>query len=114
MEYQKIANLLNDESNKPSKSRTRNWVEINDDVRGAYSPNKQIRFKRAMLRSSLCDYSDAYILIKGTITVNNTAGAGTAANNTNKKLIFKNYAPFTKCISKMNNTQKKIMQNTLI
>ena len=40
MEYQKIANLLNDESNKPSKFRTRNWVEINDDITGAYSPNK--------------------------------------------------------------------------
>ena len=64
MEYQKIANLLNDESNKPSKFRTRNWVEINDDIRGAYSPNKQIRFKTAMLRSSLCDYSDAYIPVK--------------------------------------------------
>ena len=64
MEYQKIANLFNDESKKPSKFRTRNWVEINDDIRGAYSPNKQIRFKTAMLISSLCDYSDAYILVK--------------------------------------------------
>ena len=50
MEYQKIVNLLDNEvalsaSNKPSKFRTRNWVEINDDIRGAYSPNKQIRFK---------------------------------------------------------------------
>ena len=102
MEYQKIANLLNDASNKPSKFRTRNWVEINDDIRGAYSPNKQIRFKTSMLRSSLCDYSDAYILVKGNITVNNTADAGAAANNTNKKVIFK---PFTNCISKINNTQ---------
>ena len=49
MEYQKIANLLDSASNKPSKFRTRNWVEINDDIRGAYSPNKQIRFKTAML-----------------------------------------------------------------
>ena len=56
-----------------------------------------------MLRSSLCDYSDAYILVKGNIAVNNTAGA--AANNTNKKVIFKNCAPFTDCISKINNTQ---------
>ena len=54
-----------------------------------------------MLRSSLCDYSDAYILVKGNISVNNTA----AANNTNKKVIFKNCAPFTNCISKINNTQ---------
>ena len=101
MEYQKIANLIHDESNNPSKFRTRNWVVINDNIRGAYSPNKQIRFKTAMLRSSLCDYSDAYILVKGNISVNNTA----AANNTNKKVIFKNCAPFTDCISKINNTQ---------
>ena len=58
MEYQKIANLLNDGSNKPSKFRTRNWVEINDKARGTYSHNKQTKFKTSMLRSSLCDYSD--------------------------------------------------------
>ena len=105
MEYQKIVNLLNDESNKPSKFKTRNWVEINDEARGIYSPNKQIKFKTSMLRSSLCEYGDAYILVKGNITVNNTADAGVAANNTNKKIIFKNCAPFTNCISKINNTQ---------
>ena len=58
-----------------------------------------------MLRSSLCDYGDAYILVKGNISVNNNAGAGAVANNTNKKVIFKNCAPFTNCISKINNTQ---------
>ena len=58
-----------------------------------------------MVRSSLCDYSDAYILVKGNISVNNTAAEGAAANNTNKKVIFKNCAPFTNCISKINNTQ---------
>ena len=105
MEYQKIANLLNDESNKPSKFRTKNWVEIDDDIRGAYSPNKQIRFKTSMLRSSLCDYSDVYILVKGNISVNNTAAAGVDANNTNKNVIFKNCAPFTSCISEINNEQ---------
>ena len=105
MEYQKIANLLNDKSNKPSKFRTRIWVEINDDIRSAYSPNKQIRFKTAMLRSSLCDYSDAYILVKGNITVNNTAADGAAANNAGKKVIFKYCAPFTNRITKINNTQ---------
>ena len=94
--------MSNDESNQPSKFRTRNWVKTNDEIRGEYSPNKQIRFKAAMLRSSLCDYSDAYILVKGNITVNNTAAA---ANNTNKKVIFKNCAPFTNCISKINNTE---------
>ena len=65
-----------------------------------------------MLKFSLCDYSDAYILVKGNITVNNTAGAGAAANNTNKKVIFKNCVPFTNCISKI--MQIQIMQNTLI
>ena len=58
-----------------------------------------------MLKFSLCDYSDAYILVKGTISVNNTAAAGAAANNTNKKVIFKNCASFTNCISEINNTQ---------
>ena len=103
MEYQKIAKLLNAASNKPSKFRARNLAEINDEIKGAYSPNKQIRFKATMLKSSLCDYSDAYILAKGNTSVNNTAAA--AANNTNKKLIFKNCAPFTNCICEINNTQ---------
>ena len=105
MEYQKIANLLNDESNNPSKFRTRNWVEINDEARGTYSHNKQVKFNTSMLRSCLCDFSDAYILVKGNITVNNTSAAGAAANNTNKKVIFKKLCPLTSCISKINNTQ---------
>ena len=105
MEYQKIANLIDDPSNQPSKCRTRNWVGINDESRGAYNVNSQIKFKTTMLKSSLCDYSDAYILVKGTISANNTAAAGAAANNTNRKVIFKNCAPFTNCISEINNTQ---------
>ena len=83
MEYQKIANVLDSASNKPSKFRTRNWVEVNDDIRGAYSPNKQIRFKTAILRSSSCDNSDAYILVKGNITVNNTTAVAAGRNNRN-------------------------------
>ena len=106
MEYQKIANLIDDDaSNQPSKFKTRNWIEINDESRGAYNVNNQIKFKTAMLKSSLCDYSDAYILVKGTISVNNTAAQGAAANNNNKKVIFKYCAPFTNCISEINNTQ---------
>ena len=58
-----------------------------------------------MLKSSLCYYSDAHIPVKGNITLNNIAGAGAAANNTNKKVIFKNCAPFTSCIDKINNEQ---------
>ena len=106
MEYQKIANLIDDNTlNQPSKFRTRNWIEINDESRGVYNVNCQIKFKTTMLKSSLCDYSDAYILVMGTITVNNTAAQGAAANNTNKKVIFKNCARFTNCISEINNTQ---------
>ena len=73
-------------------------------ARGTYSPNKQIKCKTSMLRSSLCDYSDTYILVKGNIAANNTAADGAAVNNTNEKIIFKSCAPFTNCISKMNNT----------
>ena len=106
MEYQKRADLIDDNTlNQPSKFRTRNWVEINDESRGAYNVNSQIKFKTTMLKSSLCDYSEAYSFVKGTITVNNTAAQGAAANNTNKKVIFKIYAPFTNCISEINNIQ---------
>ena len=106
MEYQEIANLIDDDASyQPSKFRTRNWIEINDESRGAYNVNSQIKFKTTILKSSLCDYSDAYIFVKGTITVNNIAAQGAAANNTNKKVIFKNYAPFTNCISEINNIQ---------
>ena len=80
MEYQKIANLLDNASNQPSKFRTKNWVEINDESRGTYSVNRQIIFKTSTLRSSLCDYSDTYILVKGNISVNNTAAADADAN----------------------------------
>ena len=104
MEYQKIANLFEDASNQPSKFKTNNWVEINDKSRGTYDLGSQIKFKTTMLKSSICHYSDAYILVKGTITVNNAAAKGAAANNANKKVIFKNCAPFTKCISEVNNT----------
>ena len=116
MEYQKIANLLDNEvvfsiSDKPSKFRTRNWVEMNGNIRGAYSPNKQIRIKTATLRSSLCNYSDAYLLVKVNITVNNTAAAGAASNNAAKKVIFENCAPFTNCVSKINNIEIDNAQN---
>ena len=77
---------------------------MNDDSIGIYNPGSQIKFKTTMLKSSLCDYSDAYIHVKGTITVNNNAVADANANNTNKKVIFKNCAPFTNCITEINNT----------
>ena len=105
MEYQKIADLIYDASNQLSKFKTKNWVEINDESRGTNIVNNQTKFKTTMLKSSLCDYSDAYILVKGTITANNTAAADADESNTNKKVIFKNCAPFTNCISEINDTQ---------
>ena len=104
MEYQKVINLLDNASNEPSKFRTKNWVEISDESRGTYNTNTRIKSKTTMLKSSLCNYS-VNILVKGKITVNNTAAADADANNTNKKVIFKNCAPFTDCISRINNTQ---------
>ena len=106
MEYKKIASFVDNASNQPSKFRTKNRVEINDESRGTYSVNRQIDFKTSMLRYSLCDYSDAYILVKGNISVSNTAVAAAAdPNNRNKKAIFKNCAPFTNSIGKISNTQ---------
>ena len=104
MEYQKVINLLHNTSNQPSKSRTKDWVKINDKSRRTYNTNSQVKFKTKMLKSSLCDYSDAYILVKGTITVNNTAAADADVNNTNKKVIIKNCAMFASCLSEMNDT----------
>ena len=112
MEYQKITNLLDNTSNQPSKFRTKNWVEINDESRGGYNVNSQIKFKTAMLKSSLCDYSDAHILVKGTITVADTSDTGAAVNNTNKKVLLKNCVPFTNCISKINNTHTDNAKDT--
>ena len=62
MEYQKIINLLDNTPNLPTKFRTKNWIEISDDSRGTYNTNDKIKFKTSMLRSRLCDYSEAYIL----------------------------------------------------
>ena len=107
MEYQKIANLIDDASNQPSKFRTKNWVEINDESRGTCNVNSQIKFKTTMLKSSLCDYSDAYILVKGTITIAEEGADAAArhADERDKGAAFKNCAPFTNCISEINNTQ---------
>ena len=90
MEYQKIANLIDSTSNQPSKFRTRNWVETNDES-----------------KSSLCDYSDAYILVKGMITINGRGADAAArqANGRDKGVSFKNCAPFINCISEINNMQ---------
>ena len=104
MEYQKLANLLDRASNQPSKFRTRNWVEINGESKETYT-NNDIKFKTTMLRSNLCDYADAYILVMGTITITGAEDddAAKQADKRDKGATFKNCAPFTKCISRINN-----------
>ena len=102
MEYHKIINLLDNTPNQPTKFRTENQVEINDDARGTYSTNSQIKFKTSMLKSSLRDYSDAYILVSGTITV---AALAAGRGNNGLEVVFKNCAPFTDFISEIKNTQ---------
>ena len=107
MEYQKIRNLLDDSSNKTSKFRTKNWVEINDESRGKYNYEKLIRFKTTMLKSTLCDYSDAYILVKLKITITGAGDnvAAREADERDKGVAFKNCAPFTSCKSDINNVE---------
>ena len=113
MEYQKILKLLDDTTNQPSKLRTRNWIEIDDESQGDYNDdnnndnddNNNIKFKTTLIRSNLFDYSDPYTLVKRTVTVPNTEATGAALSNTNKKVVFKNCAPFTSCITEINITK---------
>ena len=107
MEYDKINNLLlseDNESEKVSKFVTREYVRVNS-LSDMYNENKSIRFKTPMLRSNLCDYSDAYILVKGTITVT-APGVNNNTNNIrdkrNRPVILKNIAPFVSCITRIN------------
>ena len=90
---------------QPSKFKTRNWVEINDESQGTFNASNQIKFKTSMMRSHLCDCSDTYIHVKGTITVPGTSVQAKPASNVNKKVMFKNGAPFTSCINEISNTQ---------
>ena len=102
MEYNKINNLLSSESKSLSKFVTRDYVRVNS-LSNTYNENKSIRFKTPMLRSDLCDYADAYILINGTITVTANAGANNIRDERNRPLILKNNASFVSCITKINN-----------
>ena len=86
MEYQKIINLLQNAQNQPTKFRTKKQVEINDKSRVIYNTNRQIKFKTSMLRSRFCDYSDAYILVSGTITVAEVVPDG---GNNGIQVVFK-------------------------
>ena len=123
MEFQKIVNFLDTTSDNEDLPMfvTKKWIEVYDQSEGNYNVNNEIRIKKSMLRSDLCDFSDAYIVVKGNITVtkkkftaddidapNNTAANVTATNTANnnafgdEKLVFKNKAPFINCISKIN------------
>ena len=99
MGFQKIANFLDTTSDHNDLPRfvTKKWIEVYDQSEKNCNPNKEIRIKTSMLRSDLCGFSDAYIVVKGTITV-------TEQNNAkrNKATAFKNNAPFINCISKIN------------
>ena len=97
MEYDKINNLLGNESENLSKFVTREYVKVNS-LSNTYNENKSIRFKTPMLRSDLCDYADAYILIKVTITVDGNA----PRDRQNRPVILKNNAPFISCITRIN------------
>ena len=105
MEYQRVTNLLDNTSNQPSNFKTKNLVKIRYKSRETCNNNSQIKFKTKMIKTGLCDYSDSYMFATGTITISNRAAADADANNTNKKVIFKTCAPFTNCISEINNTQ---------
>ena len=99
-----MAKFLVSASNQLSKFRTKIWIEINYESKVVYT-GSDIKFKTVMLRSNLCDYVDAYILVKWTITITG-AGDDDAVRRLDEKnegVIFKNCAPFTKCISRINN-----------
>ena len=98
MEFQKFVNFLDktsDDNNLP-RFVTKKWIEVYDQSEGNYNLNKEIRIKTSMLRPDLCDFNDAYIVVKGTITVVRPSDA-----KGNKVVAFKNNAPFINCIQKL-------------
>ena len=97
---QNIVNLLDITSDNKDlpKYVTKKWIEVYDQSEENYNPNKEIRIKTPMFRSDLCDFSDAYIVVKGDITVDGNNNA----NKRDKNLVFKNNAPFINCITKIN------------
>ena len=106
METQKIVNLLNNTENEYSKFATKKWYIIDSESKGNYSHENPIKFLTNSLESSLCDYSDAYILVTGNITV--TGG------NANTKVAFKNCAPFEECRTEISETFVNTAENTNI
>ena len=113
MEYQKITNLLGTTPNEMPRFVTKKWVEVDDqsgDADDRYNPNKPIRFKTSMLRFDLCNFSDAYIVVKGDITLTKAADRD-FIDVRNRFLAFKNNAPFTNSISKINNVLIDIVED---
>ena len=100
MEFQKIADFLDTTSDDKDLigTFTKKWFEVYNQSEKNYNPNKKIKIKTSMLRSDLCDFSDAYIVVEGDITLE----GDNDANKRNKNLAFKNNAPFINCISKTN------------
>ena len=96
METQKIVNLLNGSDNENSKFATKKWYVIDSESKGVYSHEDEIKFLTGSSESSLCDYSDAYVLFTGNIAV--------AGGNANTKVAFKNCAPFKRCRTEINET----------
>ena len=92
----KTKNLLDNTPDQQSKFRTKNWVETKNDSRGLYNTNMYNKLRASILKSNLCNYSDAYILVKGTISVVNVVFNQVAdANKNDKEVVFKNSAPLT-------------------
>ena len=102
MEFQKIVNFLDTTSDDKDLPRfvTKKWIEVYDQSEKNYNVNKKIRIRAPMLRSDLCDFSDAYIVAKGTISVTAPDDA-----ERNKSVVFKKNAPFINCISTINRVQ---------
>ena len=106
METQKIVNLLNGSDNENSKFATKKWYVIDSESKGNYSHHNPIKFLTKSIESSLCDYSDAYILVTGNITVKRRNAADTAdiALDAITQAAFKNCVPFEKCLTEIDGT----------
>ena len=107
MEFNKINNFLGTADDKVPKFITTKWIKVHHKSSSKYDPSKEIRFKKSMLRSDLCDYSEVYIWVKGDVTVD----FNQYADELFKKFVFKNNAPFISCISKINGKLVKIPED---
>ena len=104
MEFNKINNLLDDPTDKVPRFVTKKWVEIHPQSTKDFKTSKEIKFKTSMLRSDLCDYSEAYVWVKGDVTTTDPSPNIIF----NDYFAFKNNAPFISCVSKINN---KLVEN---